>query len=1110
MKNVSVGEVLDEIEAISEFRFLYISQDLDVERKVDINVRKKKIEDILPLLFDTSNMEYQISDRQILLKKKESLNIPVKATPLNLKTQGLQQTITGTVTDNEGLPLPGANVIVKGSSVGTQTDFDGNYSLDVPAGASTLVFSYVGFATKEIAINGQTNISVQMEIDAAGLEEVVVVGYGTQKKETVTGAVSGVKGEALTKAPVANLTNSFAGRISGLFVQQTSGEPGYDDASIRIRGTNTFNNSGALVVIDGIPDRAGGLSRINPEDIEDVSVLKDASAAIYGARAANGVILITTKRGTTGKPQLTYTFNQGWSQPVSTPDQANAVEYAELRNELEVYNLPVDEWQAANEGFINNGTYTRPDGSVRNAPFSPEDIALFQNGQDPWGHPNTDWFDETFKTWSPQAKHNLQLTGGTENVRYLASLGYQNQDGYYKNSATGYKQYDLRLNLDAKINDYLNLNLGVLGREEYRFFPTQSAGAIFRMLVRGRPTEPAYWPNGMPGPDIENGQNPVVITTNATGYDDDKRDFFQSNANLDIKVPGVEGLTFKLTAAVDKNFRNQKRWTTPWYLYTWDGTTYGDDGDPLLVRGKRGPAAPNLNQASANTLNILLGANGKYEKTIGDHFFGVMAGINRETEESEFVSAFRQNFLSDAIDQISAGSDTAEDKNNSGGFGEKARLNYFGRVNYDYKKKYLLEFLWRYDGSYLFPESGRYGFFPGVSAGWVVSSESFFEEKVPFMSFLKIRGSWGQLGNDDVPPYQFIGDYSSRSYVIGGQQTTTYYETKVPNPDITWEIATNTNIGFDAKFLNNKISMEFDYFYNKRESILTQPNATLPNLSGITPPRQNIGEVENKGFDLLIGYNDQFGDFSFGATFTSGYAKNKLLFIDEPEGAPEWQLRTGKTIGSNLAYGYDGVFATQADIDNETLDYSAVTNNLRPGDMKLVDYDGDGRITPDDRYRTNKNNNPTFNYGLNITAAYKNFDLTMLWQGAAGAQHFLNFGEAGTIGNYPKRIYDNRWTVNNPSSVHPRIADRGNQYYSSGNTYWAQDTDYLRLKNLQIGYTLPKNIVNKAGIENFRLYVSGFNLLTFSDTYFDPESTSGDGRNYPNPRVMNLGFALTF
>ncbi len=1023
--------------------------------------------------------------------------------------------VSGTVTSaSDGLPLPGVSIIdTKNPSIGVVADFDGNYTIKLNSGQTSLRFSYIGFKSTELPVNGQTTLNASLLEDVSNLDEVIVVGYGTQKRATVSGAVASVKGEELTKSPTVNLTNSLSGRVAGLFVSQASAEPGNDGANIRIRGTNTYNNTGALVVVDGIPDRDGGLGRINPADIESISVLKDASAAIYGARAANGVILVTTKRGKSGKPKITYSSQQGWAAPTIIPEMANAPQYAELRNELEVYNLPVDEWQGATDGFNSTGSYTRPDGSQRDAIYTPEDLELFRNGQDPWGHPDTDWFDETFKKGSSQEKHTMQLTGGSENFNYFTSLGYLKQDAYYKNSATGYEQYDIRVNLDAKISEGISLKVGILGREEKRNYPTESVGAIFRMLTRGRPTEPAYWPNGFPGPDIENGQQPVVIATSQTGYDRDIRDYFQSNATLDIKIPWIEGLKLQTTAAIDKSFLNQKVWRTPWELYTWDGTNRDESG---LIPVRRGPAEPNLTQTSQNRLSILLGANLQYEKSFGDHNLLLLAGTNKETKTYEGFDAYRRYFISPAIEDLFAGG--TDEQNINGSSDRASRLNYFGRVSYNFQEKYLMEFLWRYDSSYLFPEDTRYGFFPGFTAGWVVSKENWFGESNSdsFFNHLKLRASWGELGNDkfnddEFPPNQFLATYGFGNYVINNSQVTTLSESRVPNSNITWEVATNINVGLDARFIQNKLNLEFDWFLNKRTDILTTPSASLPALSGISPPRQNFGEVENKGFDFILGWNDYIGEeFRYGITLNAGYAKNKIIFNDEAEGSPEWQRVTGRSIGAQLIYGYDGVFATQADIDAETLDYSALVNNLRPGDMKLVDYNNDGKITPDDRFRNDKNIYPTLQGGINLTASYKNFDLSTLFQGAWGGEVFFNFGEAGTIGNYLERDYDNRWSVNNPSNVDPRITNRGDQYYSNGNTYWRNNTDYMRLKNLELGYNFPQEIIGQIGLSNLRFYINGSNLFTWTDALFDPEGLSGSGRDYPVSKILSVGFSVSF
>ncbi|WP_317163133.1 SusC/RagA family TonB-linked outer membrane protein [Agriterribacter humi] len=1041
--------------------------------------------------------------------------------------------VKGKVTNNMAEPMPNASILIKGTTTGVTTGENGTFSINVPNTRSVLVISAIGHQTKEITVGNQTNIDVVLLAgESSELDAVVVVGYGTQKKVTVTGAVAQVKGSELQKSPAVNLSNSLAGRLPGITAMNGSGEPGYDGSTIRIRGTNTLGNSSALIVIDGVPERSGGLDRINPADIESMSVLKDASAAIYGARAANGVILITTKHGKSGKPRLSYDFNQGWAQPTRIPEMSDAVEYGTIRNESQIFeNVPADQWDAAWQALTTTGTYTRTDNGAEvksPAGFAPEDMQKYKDGSDPWGHPNTDWFGDALKKWSPQQKHNVQVNGGSENVKYFASLGYQNQDGYYKNSATGYKQYDLRFNLDANINKYIRASIGVNAREEFRFFPTKGAGAIFRMLMRGKPNEPEIWPNGLPGRDIENGENPIVITTNVTGYDKDKRDYFQTNGKVEIDIPGVQGLKITGTAALDKYMYEGKRWETPWYLYSWDRVSYETDGvTPQLTKELRSTFTdPRLRQNSETSLNILLGALLNYDRTFGDHTFNFLAGINRETVNGETFNAYRRYFISNAVDQMFAGGDA--EKNNGGGGYQRARLSYFGRVGYNFQEKYMAEFLWRYDGSYMFPEQSRFGFFPGILAGWRISEENFFKDNVNIINSLKLRASYGQMGNDQVyfngalQEYQYLATYGfDRTYIIDDQLAKAIYERRVPNYDFTWEVANNLNVGLEGTLWNNKINFEFDYFYNKRDQISIQKQGSTPSSSGISSllPPVNLGKVDNKGWEFKVGYNGQAGDFTYSVSINGGYAKNKVIFWDEPPSGPAWQRSTGHSIGSNgyafLALQYDGVFKDQKDIDANTINYSPIGGtNLRPGDMKFVDVDGNDTINANDRIRMDKNRDPTFTGGININIGYKNFDLSILFQGATGG--LLFFGtESGDIGNYLQYSYDHRWSIENPSSTDPRLANRGNTYYAGGtggaNTYWLRSSNYLRLKNIEIGYNLSPEIGKRVGISNFRVYANGLNLITWDKMkIWDPESTSGSGQYYPQARLLNLGFRVTF
>ncbi|SOD83016.1 SusC/RagA family TonB-linked outer membrane protein [Spirosoma fluviale] len=1049
-----------------------------------------------------------------------------------------QTKVAGKVVDAQGLSLPGVSIVVKGTATGTVSGSEGDFSLNVARGNETLVFSYIGFITQEVAINNRSSINITLASDDKMLSEVVVVGYGEQKKETVTGAVATVKGSDLVKSPAVNLSNSIAGRMPGVIATNASGEPGYDGAAIRIRGSNTLGNNDALIVIDGVPARAGGIDRLNPADIESMSVLKDASAAIYGSRAANGVILVTTKRGKSGKPELSYSFNQGFGQPTVIPKMASAAEYAQLNNEINVYNLPSQYWRDANTAFNTTGSYTRPDnGSIAKAAFTPDDIKKFQDGSDPWGHPNTDWFGAALKTWSPQSRHTLQLVGGNENVKYLTSVNYQNQDAYYKSSATGYKQYDFRLNLDAKVSKYINLVTGVVGRQENRFFPTVGAGDIFRMLARGYPNKPAFWPNGLPAPDIENGQQPVLVTTSATGYDRDTRYYLQSNASVNITNPWVAGLKLTASVALDKYIQQGKRWQTPWFVYSWDYTSYDPTTkEPLLQRVQKGPAQSTLNQYTNDQLNSLLSGILSYDHTFGgSHAITLLAGITKEQSNSTGFSGFRQYFNSTAIDQLFAGSQTQQVANTTAAW-QRARMSYFGRAAYNYKEKYLAEFLWRYDGSYMFPAASRWGFFPGVTAGWRISEEDFFKKALPVVSSLKLRASWGQLGNDQVyfnntlREYDYLPTYaygdpvnSGWGYVINGQVAQTLYENGVPNTKLTWEVANNSDIGLEGSLLNGKVFFEFDVFQNKRSNILWRQSASIPQTTGATLPATNIGRVTNKGYEFRIGYNGQAGDFKYNVSVNGGYAKNTITFWDETPGAPEWQRSTGKPIPSNvndpsqqngtLMYQYDGIFSTQADIDANTLDYSGVgASLLRPGDMKLKDIDGNGKIDGNDRVRADRNNQPRFQGGLNAGVRYKNFDLSILFQGSTGGQIFLQT-ESGTIGNFLQYSYDHRWTVDNPSTVDPRIVDRSNQYFSNGTTYWLKSTDYIRLKNLELGYSLPSTVGSKIGLNNLRVYVNGLNLATYAPAMkgiYDPESTNSAGQYYPQARVINAGLTLSF
>ncbi|NKI27393.1 TonB-dependent receptor [Arenibacter sp. 6A1] len=1035
-------------------------------------------------------------------------------------SESQQQTITGVVADDMG-PLPGASVLVKGTTNGTQTDFDGNYTLSGVANNAILVFSYIGYKTVEIPVNGQSSVSVTMTEDASQLEEVVIVGYGVQKKATLTGSVATVGGEALEKSSSPNLGAALAGKVAGLYVDTGNSAPGAESTGIRVRGTNTFNNSSALVVVDGIPDRAGGISRINPADIESISVLKDASAAIYGARAANGVILVTTKRGKVGAPVVKITSNYGLQSFTTTPDMLNGAEYMDLVNLLNVYKLPTNEWADANA--VRGRPFTRPNGEVLNPTYTEERIQNTAAGDDPWLYPDTDWMKEVTTRGAPIQRQNLQVSGGTENVKYLASLGHLRQDVNFKNAPKGYTQYDLRLNLDANINKYLSMNVGLYSRQEENYTATNTPGNIFNDLVRQYPWFPAYWPTGEFGPDIENGNNPAIRVTDLPGYNDNKTNFVQSNIGITLKVPGVEGLQLMGNMSYDKMNYDFKQWQRPWQLYTWDGVNRDSSG---LTAADRGPGDPSLNQQHTTLTDFTASLNASYEKEFGNHYFKLLGGVTREESEQSFFGAFRRFFLSSDLAQLDVG---GNDGQNSFGNGyETARLNYYGRLNYTYKDKYLLEGLFRYDGSYLFPKNNRFGFFPGVSAGWIVSEESFFKEGVSFINFFKLRGSWGQLGNDNVEPFQYIATYELSATGLGPVFTTAF-ENKVANPNISWETATSKNVGFDLRTLNNRLTIGLDVYKNSRKDILTTPQKTLPEYSGIAAPAVNIGEFENTGYEISVGFNGgNPSGFNYNLSFNFSDSNNKLVFFDEPDLADRpWQRETGGEIGRPLRYKFDGVFRSQAEIDAETLDYSGVTPALKPGDARVLDINGDGKIGPEDKTRVGGSAFADTQFGWNTAMNYKNLDFNMYWTGSAGGYNTYEWSfMSGTLANVQREVRDRAWSIDNPNAPAPRLADRGDQWYSGQTDYALITRDFFRLKTLEIGYSLNEELISQFGVKSLRLSLSGTNLVTITDFPFDPEvSQSGvrvddtrqatggavnNGGAYPMLKTIMTGLQITF
>lgn len=1106
LNDVKVKEVLNVIEEKSEFYFLFNSKLVDVDRKVDINVSNQQVEKILDNLFAGTNVGYTILDRQIIIQ------------PLNHTTEVgsvQQKMISGVVKDDSGQPIPGVTVVVKGTTKGTLTDIDGKFQIEIAGNDKVLQFSFVGMKSQEVTIGDQRNINVTLIQETIGIEEVVAIGYGTQKKETLTGSISTVKSKDIIGIPVTNVSNSLGGRLPGLVAVASSGEPGYDGTTLRIRGSNTFNDNSVLVIIDGVPDRS--LERLDPHSIENITVLKDASAAIYGSRAANGVILVTTKRGKLGKPELTFNSEFGYNQPTKLPKLTDAATYGTLLNEVAYYD--------------NNSLGL-------NSVYSNEQIQKFRDGSDPWRYPNTDWFKEVIKPMSAQSNQNVTLSGGNEAMKYFVSVGTKHQDGNYYNSATFYNQYELTSNIDGKINKDISVGVDIKGRLEDKNFPIRGAGDIFRGIIQSYPTSVAVWPTGEPGPAVEGGRNPVATSTDIAGYNRDKYYVINTNLKLDINIPWIKGLSFSGNLSYDQGFDFTKTFSQPFKLYTWDKTSLDANNNPILnskVYGGGTNNTPSLNELFKSNYSKLIYGTLNYETTFNDkHKVRLMLGSQISKGNTEQFNAYRDLFLSTAIQELFAGQTTYQ---TTGGTGSSnSRLSYFGRANYAFANKYLVELVGRYDGSYIFPENKRFGFFPALTLGWVASEENFWKDNLSFVNYFKLRASVGQTGNDRVDGYQYLTSYllgyqysSSFNYPFvvnaGGSALTelkTLYENVLANPDITWETSNQADIGFNASFLKNKLSVEADYFYYKRSNILWPQTAKVPASAGLSLPSVNYGKSSNQGFDFNISYSDAVKDkLHYSVSFNGGYAKNKVLEWGETPGLPEWQKTTGHPMGSGLYYKANGIYHTQAEIDADNLTYKIGTTPA-PGDVRFVDINDDKIIDDKDQTRIYKNNIPTFTFGSNINLDYKGFDLSILLQGATGGVAYV-YSEAGKFGNYLKSFADERWTPDNPTANGPRTFNRGNWYWAANtNTYWLHKTDYLRLKSVQLGYSVTSKSIQKFGIQKLRMYVSGYNLLTYSPDMkdFDPEvgSSSTDraaaasvtGYNYPLERVVSLGLSVSF
>lgn len=1008
--------------------------------------------------------------------------------------------VSGSVKDADGEPLVGVMVLVKGTQNGAMTDSSGNYSIPGVAPDATLTASLLGYEEQSVKLgSGQTTLDFVLNEDKMQLEEAVAIGYGNQRKLTLTGSVASTTGDDLVKNSSVNLSQGLAGRMSGVIVNNRSGEPGRDDAVMFIRGRSTLGDNSPLIIIDGIQGRGEEFGRLTGDEIESVTVLKDASAAIYGARSANGVILVTTKRGKYNEaPKVSFTYDLGLQSPTRMVQLADAVLYT----------------TAYNAGLAITG----------GAPvYNDRQIQHYIDQDDPISYPNTDWLGEIVKPLSAQHKYGVSINGGSEKAAYFVQFNGQYQDGIYYNSATNYSQFNLRSNLDIQVTKSLKLGVDINARQQhknYSAFPSDSYG-IFYIAMRMRPTGAAYYPEGSgasQGLDgqrlLRGGTNPAVLVQDLTGYDRTTINTINTTFTAVWDLSSItKGLSVNGHLAYDLVSKFNKNWQQNWNYYSFDEIT-----ELFEERSNSYWPTPVLHEYQTHTHNTAINANINYDRDFGGHHVTALAGFEQNAYRLDYFKAGINSYASSILDEFFAGTADKSWYSINGYARETARRSFFGRVGYDYKSKYLFQALIRFDGSENFPADKRWGIFPGVSVGWRISEEPFFKDNVPDITNLKFRASYGEQGNDQIDPFQYMTTYgytSAYSYktMFDDKEVNFIIPGAIPNQNVTWEVARTVNFGIDGNIRNGLFGWELEAFYTNRSNILCTRNASIPYYTGLTNnlPDENIGIVNNKGIELQVNHENRVlnGELRYRVNGNFMYARNTIVYMDEapwPE-KHEYMKLEGMPMGSALYYKVGGINKTEDDLKNHPQMSGATL-----GDFWFVDLDKDGEITNLDRYRMDQTTVPQIVFGLSTDATWKNFDFSMLLQGQALARYYYSPMMDPVSGNLDRFAAENAWRLDNTDSDYPRIGSTVSNGGVNRSDFYSRNAAFVRLKNVELGYTVPFNkIAPKLGVRGLRIYVAGYNLLTFSELKFvDPETSDEGYQTYPQMRIVNTGVKLTF
>lgn len=1046
MRNSTVQEVLSAIEQKSSFYFTYNLEQVNVNRRVSVNMKEKLVTDILDAVFSSEGIKYIISDKHIVLYKAEN------ASPVRMQDSKI---VKGSIVDENGEPVIGANVIEKGTTNGVITDMNGNFSIEVTKGA-VLQISYIGYETIEISSN-QNLSKIRLREDNQVIDEVVVVGYGIQKKVNLTGAVSDVKSDLLQNRTSASPVNLLTGQVPGMTIIQRSGQPGDDIGTLRVRGIGTLGNAEAMVIIDGVES---SFNNVNPDDIENISVLKDAAASsIYGVRAANGVILITTKKGVVGKPVVSYNGYVGWQSPTRLPNYLDAYNYAVLRN----------------EAYDNDGLPI---------PYSETDLQKFKDGSDPDHYANSDWLGTLLSENGLFHNHHLSIIGGTEGLKYSLAVGYHNKDGLIPNS--DYNKFSVRSNIDAKINSRLNIGLYLSAHRDRSTAPAAySISDIFYHALRETPDIPIQFSNGNYGLFLN--EHNSVAEARLGGKDQYYNNNLQGSAFFEYKI--IDGLTLKGNASATFNSNNQHKFQKSISFYS------PDSDDP--IKTTRSMAI----DFEKKSWEVNLQAYLNYNKTFGKHGIGALLGYSQLYNQYRQFGASRRDLPgNNNLGEVNAGDVTTQ--SNEGNMIEYALRSAFGRINYVFDDRYLFEANLRYDGTSRFPKNNRFGAFPSFSVGWRVSEESFYH--ADWMDNLKLRASWGQLGNQEIGNYAFYNTYVfGQNYSFGNMLTPgVSINNKMGNSIITWEKTDQVDVGVDASFWSGKLNFSGDFFVKNTKDILL--DLPIPDVVGVEAPTQNAGKVRNIGMEMVLTHNNQIRDFNYFATFNFSYVHNEITDLKEGD-------TPGRSVGDpiNNIYGYvcEGIFKDQAEIDAHP---KQVTGDVVPGDLKYKDLNGDKVVDDKDR-KSLGTYFPKINFGLRLGFEYKNFDFSALLQGAAMVDAIAREQVIFAFYNGGKVVenYLDRWTPQNPDGKYPRLSMQNTQKNWETSSFWMQNASYLKMRNMQLGYTLPKQVLGRSGISNLRVYFSADNLFTISGfDNLDPEVPYGS--YYPLTKNYSFGINVSF